>query len=203
MKVHSLAAYQKWFPVSPSPRIWVRLRLLVGKACWSFFKVKKRLNVQQMTRLCHLASNPCTPTELNNVLRVPWWPPSICPVVHEKTRESFFSFSLLPFDDIFFFRPFCSNLLIASTRVRGDVSLSKSGEGNADDEWRSEEEMKVACRPGIYIFPRVTRLMIRLYAVARTRASRHFFQSGRRWWETARANCAFFHFPFVFFGRER
>lgn len=41
MKVHSLAAYQKWFPVSPSPRIWVRLRLLVGKACWSFFKVKK------------------------------------------------------------------------------------------------------------------------------------------------------------------
>lgn len=43
-----------------------------------------------------------------------------------------------------------------------------------------EEEMKVACRPGIYIFPRVTRLMIRLYAVARTHASRHFFQSGRR-----------------------
>lgn len=105
-----------------------------------------------MTRLCHLASNPCTPTELNNVLRVPWWPPSIRPVVHEKTRESFFSFSLLPFDDIFFFRPFCSNRLIASTRVRGDVSLSKSGEGNADDEWRSEEEMKVACR-GYIFFP--------------------------------------------------
>lgn len=51
--------------------------------------------------------------------------------------------------------------------------------------------MKVACRPGIYIFPRVTRLMIRLYAVARTRASRHFFQSGRRCWETRGQRGAF------------
>lgn len=90
-----------------------------------------------------------------------------------------------------FFRPFCSNRLIASTRIHEDVSLSKSGEGNADDEWHSEEEMKVACRPGIYIFPRVTRLMIRLYAVARTRASRHFFQSGRRCWETRGQRGAF------------
>lgn len=149
-----------------------------------------------MTRLCHLASNPCTPTELNNVLRVPWW--AICPVVHattrttdEKTHESFSSYSPLPFRRDIFFRPFCSNRLIASTRIHEDVSLSKSGEGNADDEWHSEEEMKVACRPGIYIFPRVTRLMIRLYAVARTRASRHFFQSGRRCWETRGQRGAF------------
>lgn len=125
-------------------------------------------------------------------------PLSVPLFTRRHANPSFLSPSSL--STIFFF---CSNCLIASTRVRGDVSLSKSGEGNADDEWRSEEEMKVACRPGIYIFPRVTRLMIRLYAVARTRASRHFFQSGRRWWETARANCAFFHFPFVFFGRER
>lgn len=96
-----------------------------------------------------------------------------------------------PLSTRYFFRPFCSNRLIASTRIHEDVSLSKSGEGNADDEWHSEEEMKVACRPGIYIFPRVTRLMIRLYAVARTRASRHFFQSGRRCWETRGQRGAF------------
>lgn len=98
---------------------------------------------------------------------------------------------LSPPSPYIFFRPFCSNRLIASTRIHEDVSLSKSGEGNADDEWHSEEEMKVACRPGIYIFPRVTRLMIRLYAVARTRASRHFFQSGRRCWETRGQRGAF------------
>lgn len=57
-----------------------------------------------------------------------------------------------------------------------------------------EEETKVACRPGIYIFPRVTRLMIRLYAVAHTHASRHFFQSGRRW-----EMCAFHPPLFILF----
>lgn len=119
-------------------------------------------------------------------------PPSSRPrVVHATTRthESFFSFSLPPSSTRFHHpRParyffFSSTVFEPLNRTPACVSLSKSGEGNADDEWQSEEEMKVACRPGIYIFPRVTRLMIRLYAVARTRASRHFFQSGRRCWE--------------------
>lgn len=114
------------------------------------------------------------------------FPTTCCSRDDEDTRILLFFLSPSLFDAFppssrYFF--FSSTVFEPLNRTPASVSLSKSGEGNADDEWQSEEEMKVACRPGIYIFPRVTRLMIRLYAVARTRASRHFFQSGRRCWE--------------------